>query len=153
MLFAWWQGFEALPPNFNKLPKHLLCFCFLLPINLCVLRPFQGALCHDRNFPTIPYSFLLPILPVNFSFLEATYSQRMHAINQLTPIPWIASSLALVFWLHHNLGLFIHGVHYELANTNERFTWSCLIATDNGLVGFVWLLDWHKPIWWSSRSN
>ena len=82
MLFAWWKGFEALPPNFNKLPKHLLCFCFLLPINLCVLRPFQGALWHAKNLPTIPYSFILPILPVNCSSLVSSSLTSLYARHQ-----------------------------------------------------------------------
>lgn len=51
------KRFRGIASQLQLVTKHLLCFCFLLPINLCVLRPFQGALWHAWNFPHYPLLF------------------------------------------------------------------------------------------------
>ena len=123
------RGFDS---QLQQVTKHLLCFCFLLPINLCVLRPFQGALWHARNLSTIPYSFILPILPVNCSSLLSSSLISLYARHQstrTTPIPWIAI------------------MHLQAMTLRHFHTWK-LAKTKEGLREATWLLQ--TTVWCSS---
>lgn len=131
------KRFRGIASQLQQVTKHLLCFCFLLPINLCVLRPFQGALWHDRNLPTIPYSFILPILPVNCSSLVSSSLISLYARHQSTRTDTQNSILNSLS------GRSLTEVFSYMTSWQNRwnvFMW-LLDCYRQRFGGFVWILD------------